>query len=255
MEHRAVRQLSVAYALGGGRGHVTRVLAYLARLGDPNVVVLHSGAPMAAPRPGMRLITVHSPEEVCATIETLGAAEHLIVDTFPGGLFHELSEELLGAFAKTTLIKRFVRSGSYDDYESLAARFGEQLLPYPATGCEWDGEVAGRYVGYVTRPLRRRGEGEAPLCVIGPPDELPSGWQHHLPPETEWVFGPLHSLPKARRYLALGAGYNLTYELKQLRVDARTVPRERRWDDQYARAERLGMGLHNTDALRRWLAA
>jgi hypothetical protein len=175
----------------------------------------------------------------------------LVVDTFPGGIAHELDDALLDAFAERVLVRRYLRPGSYDDEERLASRFNRTLIPYAPERCEWEGAIEGEYVGPLVREVPVRGEPED-LVVIG--DGVPAGWMPLLA-RARFVSGPLAVLPRARRYLATAAGHNLTYELLALGMPFASVPQDRRYDDQFRRADLLGIGIHHKRDLVRWLEA
>jgi hypothetical protein len=238
---------AVIYALGGGLGHLTRAL--LVARGFARATVLHHAAVRPALPTHATLVRVEHGDVGDLPRDT----ETLVVDTFPAGLAREIDDRVLRAFAHTVLLRRYIRPGTYDDDEALAARFDAVLLPYPAAACEWEGGADGLHVGHVVRDLVRDDGPEAPLAVIGNPGVLPPAWRERLPPETRFVAGPFARLPRAARYLAVGAGYNLCYELARLGVDFRAVPLERRYDDQFRRADRLDVGLYDRDALERWL--
>ena len=242
--------------MGGGRGHLTRAVN-LARLLGP-AVILHQ-AEAAVPRAPVwvKQTRVEPPWTAAslraAVLKWSGKAGLLVVDSFPAGLAHELDDEVLAAFPTCALVKRYVRPGSYRDYEKSASRFRWQLLPYQPGACEWEGTTCGTHVGLLVRRLMLKGPKTAPLVVIGDPATLPATWQSLLPVGTRSIQGPFWRLPVARRYLSLGAGYNTTYELWSLGASTRLVPRQRRYDDQFARADRLGLGLYSSAELGSWL--
>jgi hypothetical protein len=275
----AARGPAVIYALGGGLGHLSRALA-LARILDVTAI-LHR-APGALPDvdvpSGVRLIGVDAawtPARLRACLAGLAhAAPVLVVDTFPGGVAHELDDATLAGFAHRVLVRRYLRPGAYDDEAELAARFDVALVPYRRGLCEWAGEAAGEaagesndargaggcacagaHVGFLVRELGvAPGPAALELAVIGDAGRLPPGWRALLPGRTGHVSGPFRALPAARRYLAMGAGHNLVYELLEAGVCFAAVPCERRYDDQFRRADRLGIGIHSRADLARWLA-
>jgi hypothetical protein len=274
----AARGPAVIYALGGGLGHLSRALA-LARVIDVTAI-LHRASdalPDVDVPSGVRLIGVDAawtPVRLRACLAGLAhAAPVLVVDTFPGGVAHELDDATLAGFAHRVLVRRYLRPGAYDDEAELAARFEGALVPYRPSLCEWAGQgpdepgepgdaqsadgcaCTGAHVGFLVRDLRvEPGPGALELAVIGDGERLPPGWRSLLPGRTGHVSGPFRALPAARRYLAMGAGHNLMYELVEAGVCFAAVPCERRYDDQFRRADRLGIGIHSRADLARWLA-
>ncbi len=255
---------TLIYAPGGGLGHVTRALA-LARALPGRVHVWHQAPapPGDAPahvrlwRPPARW----GPARVEAALARAARATPLlVVDTFPAGLEGEVSPRALDRFARRVLVRRWVRPGAYPRYEARAARFDRALLPYPPDACEWDGAAPGLHVGHLLRTLPLAPSPADPrdlldLVVLGDPGRLPPAWRARLPARTRAVSGWAPRLPRARRYLALGAGYHTAYELERLGLPRGLVPEERRYDDQFRRAARLGAGVHGRLDLARLLAA
>ena len=287
----AGRGPAVIYALGGGFGHLSRALA-LARILEVTAILHRASGPLPdidVPS-GVRLIGVDAawtPARLRACLAGLAhAAPVLVVDTFPGGVAHELDDATLAGFAHRVLVRRYLRPGAYDDEDALAARFDVALVPYRRGLCEWAGQGAGEpagqgagqgagelpgeldgargadgcacagvHVGFLVRELGLApGPAALELAVIGDAGRLPPGWRALLPGRTGHVSGPFRTLPAARRYLAMGAGHNLVYELVEAGVSFAAVPCERRYDDQFRRADRLGIGIHSRADLARWLA-
>ena len=151
------------------------------------------------------------------------------------------------------LVRRYLRPGTYEDEEALAARFDLQLLPYEEALCEWEGAVPGFHLGPLVRRLQVASGAPWDLAIVGEPGRLPSGWRAALPERTTGVSGPFHALPRARAYFGSGAGHNLTYELLSTGVPFRVLPEERSHDDQFRRADRLGVGVYSRDELRAFL--
>ena len=237
------------YALGSGAGHLTRALNLVRRLRVRAVVLHLAGAvsPAAVPA-GSRLVAVDPGavrEEAPRLLQQLAPTTRaLLVDTFPGGLARELDDALLGRFRLRALLRRHLRPGSYEDDAALADRFDLTLLPYTPERCEWEGAVAGVHVGPLVRRLALADGTAWELAVVGDAARLPAGWRAALPCRTVFVAGPFRRLPRARRVLALGAGHNLIYELDALGVPFRALPQERAYDDQFRRADRLGVGVY-----------
>lgn len=258
----AGRGPAVIYALGGGLGHLSRALVLARKIGA--VAILHRGGE-AVPgtmaeidAPGVRLIGVDTgwtPSDLRACLHRCSEeAPVLVVDTFPAGVAHELDDAALDRFEHRVLVRRYIRPGSYEDEAALAARFDAALVPYTEAQCEWDGEVDGVHVGFLVRELAvERGAAELDLVIIGDAGRLPPGWRALLPERTRHVAGRFRALPAARRYLGTGAGHNLTYELYQAGVCFAVMPCERRYDDQFRRADRLGAGVYTREDLAGWL--
>jgi hypothetical protein len=194
----------------------------------------------------VRLDPRASPGDVAAW---LGAAledhDRLVVDTFPGGVAHELPDSLLGR-RPTTLVARALIRDRYRDYGALAARFDEVWLPYPADRCEWDEPPPGRYVGPLVRDVAV-GADRVPVLVIGDLASAPPGWAPLLAGAAV-IDGPFSALPAADRVVALAAGHNLAWELRTAGIVAGYRPLPRRYDDQHRRAALLGVPLaHRAD--------
>jgi hypothetical protein len=240
---------TVFYALGGGRGHFQRAWN-LAERTPGSCVVLHQAARMGQEATsdgrirGVALggCTLRDARE--ALERELVHADHLVVDTFPAGVAHELVLPSM----RTTLVARHLDRASYADYDEHVQRFHEVWLPYHADASEWDDPPAGRWIGPIVRPVSI--EGEVDLLVIG--DGEPASWAPLLASAMR-VRGPFERLPRARRTVALAAGYNLAWELHSLGVDAAFRPLPRRFDDQFSRAARLGRPLHHRVDLERYL--
>lgn len=247
----------VFYALGAGSGHLRRALLLTTRAelrGAGAVSVLHQcdRVDHVEIPEGVRL--VHVPRAMSLATWTdelakaLEGAATLVVDTFPAGIAHELGDALLRPALRTILVRRYMRPDSYDDYEELCRRYDEVWSPYPEEGSEnedaFDNE---RFIGHVVRriPIGAE-ENDLDLCVLGARASVPAGWR--LPARTRFVHGRFDMLPRARCYLALSAGYHSSYELAAAGVSFGLVPRDKRYDDEFRRAERLGkMVLSGSD--------
>lgn len=249
---------AVFYALGGGSGHLARSLVVARRYAS--AVVFHRAAPAPARVPGS-VTLVRAPDtwsfadvREALEAELRGGAE-LVVDSFPGGLAHELDDDLLALAPRKTLVRRYVSPGTYANYSTLAARFDRVLAPYPPGASEWDDpDPRDEAIGHAVRALRVAPGPEATLAVIGDESALLPGLRACLPEARVRVQGPFEALPPARAYLAIGAGYNMAYELLAAGVDFRLVPQERRYDDQFRRADLLGRGVASRAELLAWLA-
>ena len=250
---------AVIYALGGGAGHLARATVYAARSCAPGapVTILHSAAARIVEPPGRGVELVAVPissrsEDVGALLRTaLGKRRQreLVVDAFPGGLGGEIDAALLASASRTTLVRRYVKPFAYDHYVELAARFDRHVMPYSTDRCEWSEEdvaIADRpvlFAGPLVRQLEIGRGARASLAVIGDSTRLGAGVRRLLPKDTVFVRGPFRALPPAQAYLSVGAGYNIAYELDRLGVPFALVPEDRRYDDQFRRADLLGRSL------------
>lgn len=241
--------MNVIYALGGGRGHATRAFTLAERLdreGTGPSVVLHQ-APGDWPQAGLGRIRV---EALFARLHgLLGSCDRFVVDTFPGGVAHELLDLEIPAHVETVLVARYVDRSTYAGYDRLLAGFDAVWLPYDRDTCEWDHPPDGTFIGPVVRPLRF--EGEVDTLVIG--RGAPPSWEPLLAGCTR-VDHVFDTLPRARRVVALGAGYNLGFELATAGLDTGFRPLARRYDDQFRRAARLGTPLYHRSDLEGFLA-
>lgn len=255
----AARDRAVFYALGGGSGHLARSLVVARRYASALVFHRAARAPEAVAA-SVRLARVPDAWSFAEVREALAAelrgGAELVVDSFPGGLGHELDDELLALATGRTLVRRYVVPGTYVDYTALAARFDRVLAPYPPGASEWeDPDPRDEPIGHAVRALRVAPGPAAPLAVIGDEAALLPGLRACLPGERVRVRGPFEELPPARAYLAIGAGYNMAYELLAAGVDFRLVPEERRYDDQFRRSALLGRGVTSRADLHAWLAS
>jgi len=247
--------VDVVYALGGGMGHRMRAGALARRLGGA-AHILHQAPREPDAAPATRLPPGASPGWVRSWLrDALGHSGRLFVDTFPAGVARELGDAVLSAARRTVLIQRHLRTEQYDDYFALAGRFDERWLPYPPALCAWEGEVGGVHVGPLVRSLPVAAGPRAPLAVIGDAARLPPGWRALLPTGTRWVDGFFDVLPPAERYLCVGAGHNLCWELIGAGAAARHLPLPRRYDDQHRRALRLGRAALRREDVEVFLAA
>jgi len=232
--------LNLVYALGGGRGHATRAFELCRRMGSG--VVFHQ-APGEWPSGSVCVGRIGVTALREQLLGALSGAKRFIVDSFPGGIAHELVGLPIPAGVRTVLVARYVDRAAYADYDALAARFDEVWLPYDPERCEWDEPPAGVYIGPVVRPVRL--EGSVDTLVIGRGE--PASWSALLRDSTR-VDGLFDRLPRARRVVALGAGYNLGWELATAGLKPAFLPQTRRFDDQFRRAAKLGTPLlHRVD--------
>lgn len=114
----------LAYALGGGLGHVTRVRALAATLGwDEPLTIITSNPHAADPRVrGDAQVHVapvgvardpHGLEELVRTTAAASAPARVLVDTFPCGILHELRPDTFGAGTEVVHVGRALRWSAY----------------------------------------------------------------------------------------------------------------------------------------------
>src|SRR6201999_25471 len=101
------------------------------------------------------------------------------------------------------------------------------------------------------RHLRVVDDGAAPLVVLGDVARIP--WEVAWPAGTRFVATWADAIPRAARYVVVGAGHNTTYERRALGVRFAAYPLDRRHDDQHRLAARLGVGVWTPDALARFV--
>ena len=94
---------------------------------------------------------------------------------------------------------------------------------------------------------------QAELCVIGNQASIPERWSSLFPEHTIFIHHRFHALPRARRYLCVGAGYNLFWELYFLGHAVAHMPLEKRYDDQFRRCLRFGRSISTYRELFRFL--
>lgn len=252
-------ECAVFYALGGGSGHLVRALLLAETTTSAVVFHTHGARAPLPPSPHVARVAVPAswaPIEVAEAIAAR-AADHdvLVTDTFAGGLDGELTAGLRGRFRRRILVRRYVRPGAYR-YDAEATRYDERWLPYARERCEW-GRIEGDHVGPIVRRLDLSGGPGHRLVVIGARSDAARDVAMQLrtrglPSDATWVDGPFSSLPRASKYLGLGAGYNLVHELAAMGVDFRVIPRERRYDDQHRRAGMFGVGVVTAEEVSRW---
>ena len=251
---------TIVWAPGGGLGHLRRALNIAESM--PAVTIFHHAAQIPwSVGPHVTLRRLPQTRDLARLRELLRAqpAGHdFVADTFPAGLFGEITPEVLAHFGRSTLVARWVDRDRYSavgDYENATARFDDVLLPYPADQCEWEGSLAGRHVGHIVRPLHVSDD-RCSVAVVGA--QLPTAFAAMLPEDATWIGGPFDSVPRADRYVGCGAGYNLSFELSTLPHVAqrlRLVPLEKRYDNQFQRAMRLGALAATPSDLRDFLEA
>jgi hypothetical protein len=241
------------YALGGGRGHVTRALNLARRF--KRATILHSCDGRFGNLPtGIRLIRLNPTEDVNKALEEHTTAHTvLVVDTFPWGIRQELNPSTIACFNPRILVARFVSPGSYARYEEGLEHYTDIWLPTSPDACEWEGLVSGRYIGPQARRIQIERGQQAACVVIGDRSTLPESYRRKLPEETVFIEGPFQRLPYSQRVLSLGAGYNIVHELEALGVEAAFIPQDRRYDNQFVRARRVERCIASSADLEAWL--
>jgi hypothetical protein len=247
------RSHGLFYALGGGRGHVTRALNLARRF--RRATILHSSDGSYGELPaGIRLIRLNPTDDANSVIEEQKTERTIVVvDTFPWGIRHELNPSVLGRFNPRILVARFVSPGSYARYDEGLEYYTDIWLPTSPNDCEWEGLVSGHYIGPQARHIDIESKQQAACVVIGDRTVLPDSYRRKLPKETVFIEGPFQRLPTSQRVLSLGAGYNIVHELQALGVEAAFVPQDRRYDNQFIRARRLGRCISSSEDLEAWL--
>ena len=233
---------ALIYALGGGYGHIQR--ASLIAQQFSSATILHQKEP-----PFSLNAPVLCPQEepleewVVQTLkECTSSHDCVIVDTFPKGIVHEITKELLQEYESSVLIARYLREEMYLDYESSCSWYTHVWLPYHPQRCEWVHPPNGVYMGNIVRPILLNDD-QAELCVIGNQALIPERWLSLFHEKTIFIHHRFHALPRAQRYLCVGAGYNLFWELHFLGQAVAYMPIEKRYDDQFRRCVQFGTGI------------
>lgn len=252
----------VIFAAGGGRGHVTRALCIADAVdGARSICLLVPPALVEEVRCAARM-RGKAPIAVAETSQ-LGrlTGETLVVDTFAGGPSGEVSGTILRRYRRRVLVARYRRG---DDSE-LRARYDTVVIPYPASTCEWraSGRAApgGIHVGYILRAsavASARADGR--LLVVDPGFRANATVLRtirriaaHYGMRAEHIHR-FDDPMTAERYLVVGAGYNLFYEMMRSGVDARFLPVEKRFDDQSLRAVMFGRAVTGPADVAAWLS-
>ena len=226
------QQKVLIYALGGGNGHIQR--AHLIAQQFSCATIMHQKeSPFSSSVPVM-----HPGEKTLASwsVQTLTecAASHdcVVVDTFPQGIAHEITEEIIQQYESSFLVGRYLREEMYHEYKDSCSWYNDVWLPYCPEQCEWDHPPKGVYAGVFARPIAINRE-RVSLCVIGNHNLMPNRWTSLFPAKTAFINHRFHTLPHAQKYLCVGAGYNLFWELNSLDLEVAHIPMEKRYDDQF----------------------
>ncbi len=264
---------TLIWATGGGLGHATRgrVLGErLAAEGDA-VTVVHSAPDAAgASEPPVNTVSLQewAGDRSVATVRSaleaaLRSVDRLVVDTFPLGVDGALRGVSIPERVETVLVARWVDRARVPEwpagqaYDEQVAAFDAVWFPYAEHASEWDDPPAhpnAHWLGPITRPVTLSDE-RVDTLVIG---DAPPGWSGAIEAAVadggRWVTTRFEQLPRANAVVALAAGYNLAWELVGLGFPALGFhPLPRRYDDQFARAARLGTPLYHRADLERFL--
>ena len=223
------------YAVGGGKGHLQRALNIADALGRATIIHQHD-----AQHPTHTIISLQG-HDIKTWIQNIWESmaskyDCLIVDTFPSGIARELTEEMICAFPLRFLLGRYIQEEAYPQYEEQLSRYTQILLPYTPAYCEWEQNKNGTYIGHLTRKIQIDKNPPVELVVIGDTTKIPTGWIDLFPASAVYIHHDFSMLPHAQRYLCIGAGYNLFWELFFLPIVVQHIPLSKRYDDQFRRA-------------------
>ena len=239
-KHKLQHKRALIYALGGGSGHTQRATLIASYFSNPTLMLAkppknHGSYSWVCPKEQPLAHWVHTFIKKSNT-----QYDVLIVDTFPEGILHELSQTLIQLFPMQILIARYLREEAYPNYEASRAWYTHALLPYESENCEWDSPQNGTYIGTLTRSIHIDTTKHYPLVVIGDLSLLPKGWRALIPTNSLFVDYYFETLPKANGYVCIGAGYNLFWEMMNLGCNTLHYALHKRYDDQFRRA-----GIHS----------
>ena len=127
----------------------------------------------------------------------------------------------------------------YHDYTAACNWYTRVWIPYHPQRCEWNHSPNGDYMGTIVRSIAINDK-QTPLCVIGNQNLIPKRWLSLFPDNTVFIHYRFHELPCAQKYLCVGAGYNLFWELYFLGRLVAHIPIEKRYDDQFRRCMQFG---------------
>lgn len=246
---------TLIYALGGGKGHRNRARALAKQLGENEVSIFHQCRD-SIPMPSETILPYSVTRAECRSLLRQAAAKHhrLIVDTFEAGLHEEVDQELLDRFPETVWLARYTKQGP-----RRSLHYKETWLPYCKNTDEWEYELEGIYVGPLVRKLAIDASKKSPIVVIGDSKKIPQGWRELLESRAALFFNQdIAELPAAEKYFCVGAGYNLTFELHalpEMRNPSKVamVAFDKRYDDQFTRADRFFTNINTTSELKQWL--
>jgi hypothetical protein len=261
------------YALGGGRGHVTRIGALACALEARGAATL-AGIPAERQRvagamgvPRWLSIEAAPPAALRArlarAVQDFDATDW-VVDTFPEGILGELAEPIAVGIRRVALLR--LRRDAESPHFVDAMRHYDRCLDLEPH-LEWlrhDGRV--QPFAAVTREL-----GDAspePVESLDPEVLLVgaetshrvflarlghrlslAGVRVHCPPDP--VDRPLDARALGAVVVVGPAGYNLTYELVRTGAWHVALPATRRYDDQLRRAERVATVCSSPEAVER----
>ena len=111
----------------------------------------------------------------------------------------------------------------------------------------------GEYIGPVVRQIKIDSEKYHDVVVIGDAQSLHRSWKALLPRDTLFIHRHFVEIPSARKYVCIGAGYNLVWEMHQLRVDVVHIPIHKRYDDQFHRVGLLNRIVYDRQQFKNFL--
>ena len=228
---------TIIYSVGGGKGHLQRAINIADAIGCATIIHQHD---LQHTKHTIISLQGHDIKTWIQDIwESMASVyDCLIVDTFPSGIAGELTEEMICRFPLRFVLGRYIQEGTYPHYEESLSRYTQVLLPYAPEYCEWENNQIGLYIGHITRRITIDNNLPISLVLIGNTSLLPEGWMDLLPASTICIHHEFSMLPNARRYLCIGAGYNLFWELFFLPILVKHIPISKRYDDQFRRAGR-----------------
>jgi hypothetical protein len=251
---------TVIYARGGGLGHAARGL----RIAELALSLGHH--PLVLVRPDLDAARLRPPEMLRNCLSSLRLselmqnckAETLWVDTFPWGWREEFSPTLLSKFRRRFFLARYCRDLQWKDVQHCYHRI---FLPYPETMSEWEEiPVRAAHLGFVLREDSVFYADESRhMVLIDTEERCPASFidgVRSLAQDTglsfEYVPAFSHCV-RASKFLIVGAGYNTFYETLLKKIDARFLPVEKRYDDQFRRARLWRRGTESFAGIREWL--
>lgn len=262
------------YALGTGRGHVTRMGALcweLGLLGAEVRLLVSAGAPGIARELGLDARVVWEAHAAPERAWSLALREFeptdCIIDTFPEGLYHEL-DPTQHPEARWVALLRCRRDAEAPRFLASLRRYTDVIDLEP--GLAW-APITARPFGSVVRRLGPCVEAPATdvLMVATESRQRPflqnltarlrrAGVQTECVPApgvARWQAPLLSGIGFSARVVVGPAGYNLTYELSALGVWHLALPAARQYDDQKLRAERVAAVAHSPAAVERRIRA
>jgi len=258
------------YALGTGRGHATRMGALcleLAALGAEVRLLIGAGSLGIVRALGVDPAVVFeagdAPERAWSLALHQFEPSDCIVDSFPEGLYQELSPGQRPASRWVALL-RCRRDTLSPAFVAGLRGYAEVLDLEP--GLAWAPRAA-RPFGSVTRRLGQGANQKATDVLLVATETrqrpfLEKLWAHFERAGVRTTCVPAPGVPRdhaelltrdhySAKVVVGPAGYNLTYELAALGVWHLALPAARQYDDQELRAERVAVVAHSPLAVER----